>query len=922
MAFVLLALLPALAISGSTSLVGFLSGYDQAIRQLNSVAVLKEAAINNWLDSLLLGLSVERTTQATSLRCLLTTVPGSQESQAVRWRLEEHCTQAIRLERRFEELFLLDLGGRVVLSTRASTVGEYRGLQPYFQMGLRGPAVCVQTLAFSSTSEGLNSVVAVCPVSDPARGTIGVLAGRASLATLNGIMRENAGLGESVEAYIVGANHVLLTEVPWPGYAPGRNYLRSEGIDAALKGTQNGFHSYLNYQGNAVLGVFRWLPGLQVALLAEQSRSEALHPMFSTLVINLCLAVVAVMVAALLSILVARRLAQPIVGLARTAARISAGELDLVAQVDRQDEIGDLAASFNSMTSQLRGLIAGLEQRVQELDATSQALGESESRYRRLFDASPIPLWEEDFSKVKRRLDELRDSGVTDLRAFFSSHPEEVAHCAGLVQILDVNRATLRMVQAKDKAELEAGLPRVFVKASLDVFREEILALAEGNTRFESECVHGTLEGNEVMAALYLVVAPGFEASLGRVLVSLLDLTERKRAEAERVRWEEQLVKSQRMETLGVLAGGIAHDFNNLLTPILGYADLLRRKVPEEDAQSRILAHIVRATERARDLTQQLLAFGRRQVIELTVVDLGEVLRGFEGILRGTLREDIRLEIRIAPSLGLVRADRGQVEQVVANLSINSQDAMENGGTLTIELVDIDLDESFTARHAEVKPGPYVRLSVTDTGTGIDEQTIKRMFDPFFTTKKCRGTGLGLSTVYGIVKQHGGVIWVYSERNVGTTFQIHLPRVDAKGTALVIAPRSSGHVERGSESILVVEDNDVVRAFACEMLGELGYRVTDTESPERAIALFSENPKGFDLLLTDVIMPGLNGPQLYQALSAIRPDLKVVYMSGYTGSVLGHHGVLSEGTTLIHKPFSVYTLSMGVRKALEACRET
>ncbi|MBI5590961.1 MAG: response regulator [Deltaproteobacteria bacterium] len=397
----------------------------------------------------------------------------------------------------------------------------------------------------------------------------------------------------------------------------------------------------------------------------------------------------------------------------------------------------------------------------------------------------------------------------------------------------------------------------------------------------------------------------------------LEDITEPKRVEAERIKLEDQLRQSQKMETVGLLAGGIAHDFNNLLTPILGYCELLIAGFPEEDPRRQKLQHVWQAAERAKDLTHRLLAFSRKQMIELKTVDLGALIRQFESMLRRTIRESIHIEVRISPSIGLVRADARQIEQILINLSINAQDAMPEGGTLTIEAADIDLDESYTSSHPEIAPGAYVMLAISDTGVGMDEETMEHIFDPFFTTKELgRGTGLGLSTVYGIVKQHGGSISVYSEKNQGSIFKTFLPRTVTEGAMIEAIEPLPDELAHGDETILLVEDNEMVRMLACTMLQSLGYQVIVAENPDQCTKLAGEHKSPISLLLTDVVMPGMNGRDLFDRLRLSLPDLKVLFMSGYTSNVIMHHGVVDEGMHFIQKPFSMHTLSQKVRHVL------
>jgi len=397
------------------------------------------------------------------------------------------------------------------------------------------------------------------------------------------------------------------------------------------------------------------------------------------------------------------------------------------------------------------------------------------------------------------------------------------------------------------------------------------------------------------------------------------DLTDRKHADEERLELEDRLRQAQKMESIGLLAGGVAHDFNNLLSPILGYSEILIAGLPPNDSRVATLQQIRHAADRAAVLTQQLLAFSRKQMLELKIVDLAVVLKRFEQILRRTIREDIRMDVLIEDWTGLVRADAGQIEQVLMNLAVNAQDAMPNGGVLTITVQNIMVDDLYVANHPEVKKGAYVVLAVSDTGTGIDEATQIHLFEPFFTTKGLgKGTGLGLSTVYGIVKQHGGSISVSSEPGKGSIFRILLPLVaDAPVLPEEPVPVSSD-LPRGTETILVVEDNDMVRNLSVEMLHLLGYRVLSADGPVSCFEFFDEHKDEISLLLTDVIMPKMNGKEIYTRLAGQKPDLRVIYMSGYTGTVIGQHGILDEGVHLLQKPVSLHALAVKVRQVLDS----
>ena len=380
---------------------------------------------------------------------------------------------------------------------------------------------------------------------------------------------------------------------------------------------------------------------------------------------------------------------------------------------------------------------------------------------------------------------------------------------------------------------------------------------------------------------------------------------------------EQQLLQSQKMESIGHLAGGIAHDFNNLLTPILGYAEIVHHELDENDSRSKFLMNIVHAATQAKDLTRQLLAFSRKQIIELKIVDLGAILEKIEPMLRRMIRENIELNITAEP-VSPVRADKGQIEQVLLNLAVNAQDAMINGGMLSIKIRETVLDNSYCDRHPEVKPGAYVMVSFSDTGIGMSTRIINHIFEPFYTTKPAgKGTGLGLSTVYGIIKQHEGSITVYSEENVGSTFKIFIPAITDNPESTATQATGPLPVARGTETILIAEDNEMVGLLAKQMLESIGYRVFFSKNLNQSKIHIIEHENEIDLLLTDVIMPNVNGKELYNELKKINPGLKVLFMSGYTSDVISHHGILDEGTDFIHKPFSLNSLAGKVREILD-----
>jgi two-component system cell cycle sensor histidine kinase/response regulator CckA len=387
---------------------------------------------------------------------------------------------------------------------------------------------------------------------------------------------------------------------------------------------------------------------------------------------------------------------------------------------------------------------------------------------------------------------------------------------------------------------------------------------------------------------------------------------------SERWHLEEQLRQAQKMEAVGRLAGGVAHDFNNLLTIVMGYSDLVLESLGATDAMRAYVEQIKKAGERAASLTRQLLAFARRQVLAPQALDLNTVVTNVDKMLRRLFGENIELSTVLEPELGWVKADPGQIEQVILNLVLNARDAMPQGGQLTLETANVELNEGYARSHESVLPGRYVMLAVSDSGIGMDAETQAHIFEPFFTTKeKGKGTGLGLATVYGIVKQSGGHIWLYSEPGQGTTFKIYLPRVE-EAAQPAEAISTGAPLAGGSETILLVEDEEGVRDLAGRILGLKGYKVITASNPTEATQVCERYEGPIQLLLTDVVMPTMSGRQLAEHVAFFRPGLKVLYMSGYTNSAIVPHGILEEGTPFLQKPFTPDSLTRNVREALDA----
>jgi nitrogen-specific signal transduction histidine kinase len=376
---------------------------------------------------------------------------------------------------------------------------------------------------------------------------------------------------------------------------------------------------------------------------------------------------------------------------------------------------------------------------------------------------------------------------------------------------------------------------------------------------------------------------------------------------------EEQLRQSQKMEAIGRLAGGVAHDFNNLLGVILGSAELLVESVDLSQVRRRA-EEIEKAGQRAADLTRQLLAFSRKQMLEPKVMDLNSKVSEITDMLARLVGEDVEIRMSLPPNLGKVRADPSQIEQILMNLVVNAREAMPNGGNITIETQNMDLEEAYAGSHSSVLPGSYVMIAVSDSGMGMDAEVSAHIFEPFFTTK-ATGTGLGLATVYGAVKQSGGNIWVYSEPGKGTTFKIYFPRVDG-------AVESTGAIERsaatlkGSETILLVEDSDSLRDVTKEFLQIAGYNVVEARDGKDSLRVARMHEERIHLLLTDVVMPGMSGRELANEIKQIHPETRILFMSGYTSNAIVHRGVLDEELSLLTKPFTRSGLTQKVREML------
>ena len=498
------------------------------------------------------------------------------------------------------------------------------------------------------------------------------------------------------------------------------------------------------------------------------------------------------------------------------------------------------------------------------------------------------------------------------IRRFVENLPLGVYRSTPDGRVLMANPALLRMLGYDSWQELafrnlegdsfEAGHPR-------SAFCEQIEREGEATGL---EAAWKRRDGSEIFVR---ESARAFRADDGRVLYYdgvVEDVTERRRL-------EEELRQAQKMEAVGRLAGGVAHDFNNLLTIIIGYSDLLLEKLSACDGMRPPVEEIKKAADRAASLTRQLLAFNRKQVLPPHIVDLNSLLTNVDKMLRRMIGKNIKLVTHLPSGLGRVKADPGQIEQVIMNLAVNARDAMPQGGHLTLEAANVDLDSSYATCHESVLPDHYVMIAMSDTGIGMDAETQARIFQPFFTAKqRGKGMGLGLATVYGIVRQSEGHIWVYSEPGKGTTFKVYLPRIDQAVEVIAPTPVPVDELPLDCQTILLVEDEEVVRSFARGLLESRGYEVLEAKGANDALEIGGRYKKHIHLLLTDVVMPQMSGRELAEHLAPLHPETKVLYMSGYADHAVVQHGLLDPGTVFLQKPFTPHTLARKLREVLDS----
>ncbi len=819
-----------------------------ALANLQSIAALKEETLDAWLqeqERKVLWLSA--LPEMVRMARILPPggdVSGFRPEQAIAG-LRALLLSATAHVPEFQEILLLSgEGGRVLLSTCPENEGQYRVQDQSFIQGRRG--TFVQSIYPSPIT-----LRPTLTISTPLQGTDGrllaVLVVNLDLEWMDRVVEERAGLGWSGEAYLVDRYNTFVSAQRF-GRADFPRGVHSTGIDAALA-SRNGAGAYSSYRGVRVLGAWRWIAALETALLVEMQEREALAWVWRQTATLLTRGLLLAVLLAVGVYLLALRITRPILRVRLAALRVAAGDLDVQVPVPTRDEIGDLADSFNAMTTRLNAVYRELRSNEEHFRSLIESSGDILAV---LSAAGRVRFVSPSAEKILGyRADELEGSKYIRL-----VHPD------------DAPRLEPRLWQAK-------GTP---VQA---VFR---LMHRDGSWR--------TLEAT----ARSLLAHPAIRG----VVANVRDVTERQEL-------EEKLAQARKMEAVGRLAGGVAHDFNNLLTAIIGYAEVLQLDEGLEPRVAEGVREIRKAADRAAALTRQLLAYSRKQILQVRTIDLNRLVRGLREMLQRLIGEHIRLSVCLEPEMDNVSADPNQLEQVILNLAVNARDAMPEGGTLTIATRE---------ERPDTPGGGFVLLELSDTGTGMDRQTKEKIFDPFFTTKEVgKGTGLGLAIVLGIVQQSGGSIAVDSEPGRGSTFTIRLPAAPETESTPETEPAVAA-IRPGRGSILLVEDEEAVRRMVHTVLVRSGYRVRQAADAAEALRA-AENAPELNLLITDLVMPGLNGRQLAAKLLEGMPGLRVLYMSGYTDDQAMHEEATREGTVFLQKPFTPAVLAEKVREILE-----
>lgn len=769
------------------------------------------------------------------------------------------------LDRSIRSIGVIDTKGRIVGATSDDDLGIDESKDAYFIEGRSAVYVSdVHDSLHKAAGKGPH-VAAAAPILGMRNGApLGAIVNfydtrdldkvlSGEFQTSQGAQSGMRGRMETIDIYLVNKDGLLITPSRLGGDVM-KQRVETLPVTACGFGWET-TSAYRNHLDRDVLGAAMCIGGKGWTLIAEIDAEEAFKPILELRNRMVVLGVGVALIVLAASYLIGLRISRPVAALSRVTRAIAGGDLRSRASAESRDEIGELALSFNKMT--------------ESLAESRQAILEEKSRL------------EELIRDVKE--------GVCFIDA------------AGNVALINKSIEESLGIRSEDVV----GKPATEWSWAVENIGEILSVVKDGKQPYYAgEAVCG---GRQMEITASPIRSNG--SSIGTVIV-FRDVTDRKRL-------EEEARQSQKIEAVGRLAGGIAHDFNNLLTVILGYTQLLLRRLAPADEMRPDVEVIDHAADRAAALTRQLLAFSRKQILAPAVLDLNGIVSGLTKMIRRIIGEDVDLVTVLAPDLGAVKADPGQVEQIIMNLVVNARDAMPQGGRLTIETANASLDGSFVHAHAGAAAGSYVMLAISDTGAGMDAETRSRIFEPFFTTKEVgKGTGLGLSMVYGVVKQSEGYIDVESAPGRGATFRIYLPRVEETAESAPAAGLPAA-ARAGGETILLAEDDPTVREFSARVLRGLGYTVLDAADGKEAVLILSRYAGKIHLLLTDVVMPGMSGGDLAARAASIRPGTKVLFMSGYTDDTVVRHGVLESEIAFLTKPFAPEELARKVREVLE-----
>jgi two-component system cell cycle sensor histidine kinase/response regulator CckA len=963
------------------------------VEELSAVATIKEEMLIRWLNE-----QKQDTLQMASIpafrkaaEVFFSTLEHSPQYEGIYNSIFTHFLVYLNNNQDFSEIFLLSAkGGKILLSTEKSFEGAYRVLDTHYIEGRE--RLYVQTV-YPSPATLRPTMTVSTPLRDSDGRLIGVLAVNLNLKMMDSIVQEQSNSRRTAETYLIDRYNTFISGERFGSDEFPRG-VHSFGIDSAINGNE-GEGVYENYRGIPVIGVYRWIDILDLALLVEMEREEAFTSARGRIAPLLIIGLLLVLALAVGVYLIAKRIVKPVVAVKDAALKVAEGNLDTKVPILSEDEVGVLARSFNQMTSKLKNLYDEIRRNEEHFRALIESSSDlilvvdkqgvitfvSPSALKLLGYTSDDLLGKNAFGFVHSEdLDRMRSRIFAECVENGTSFDHVVVRWLDrsmgwisfemtLKNLLDTPAIRGILINGRDITEkisaehalrdseeryrsffeedltgdyiatpdgaivsCNPAFAHIFGFPSVDVVMrhnlysfypdafkfESFLELLRAKKRLEyHEKEMRNIEGKRIYVVENAIGRFDQKGELVEIKGYIFDNTERKQL-------EEKLYQVQKMEAVGRLAGGIAHDFNNLLTAIIGYSEMIlmegaREDISGEEETYENVREIKKAADRAASLTQQLLAYSRKQMLQPKVIDINHLVSNMELMLQRLIGEDIQLHTRLDPTLMPIKADPGQIEQVIMNLVVNSRDAMPKGGRVSIETKNMYLDEKYCAEFPEISPGLCVLMSVSDTGYGMDEETREKIFDPFFTTKEIgKGTGLGLSTVFGIVKQSGGHITVVSELGKGTTFNVCLPVMDETDT-VQRAVLHEGGIQNGSESILVVEDEDVVRRMICKALMNNGYHVYEAEGPISALGITEKmNEEDIELMITDIVMPQMNGKKLARKLLKHFKTMKVLYISGYTEEAIIQQGILEKNAPYLQKPFTPEELAKRVRELLDA----